>query len=423
MKLLRKTILNYFIYSVIVLIIAIPVFYFVIQRIVKEDIDEDLMATKEMLKPTISEALLNNTIDQLKFLDNDITISVSSYKKEFDSLTTIEIYDTITQELVPHRVLTSHVIVNGKPFLLQVKTSLVDNEDLIKSIVQVQIILLLFLLAGLFVINRSLSKRIWKPFYTTLDKLRNYKIEKHQSLDLAKSFINEFDDLNKSLEELTDRTHQSYLSQKEFAENASHELQTPLAVFQSKLELLMQTSFLNEEQAQLIGDLADASRRMARLNKTLVLLTKIENNQFSDKDQLSLNDVINKFIQLYQPQASQKQITVKSLLEEEVMLEANKTLIEILAGNLLANAIRHNYINGAIQIVLQSNILTIQNTGKLSALDDKKLFKRFQKESTDSNSIGLGLTIVKKICAIYQYSITYQFSNGLHTFSVVFNNS
>ncbi|HQS05911.1 MAG TPA: hypothetical protein PLT16_09775, partial [Daejeonella sp.] len=150
MKLLQKTIRSYFVYSVIILLVAIPVFYFVIQGIVREDVDEDLMNKKEILKPKIANALQQNSINQLNFLDHDITVSVSTSLKEFDTLTTIEIFDTVARELVPYRVLTSNVIINGKPCMLQVKTSLVDNDDLIQSIVKVQVILLLLLLAGLF---------------------------------------------------------------------------------------------------------------------------------------------------------------------------------------------------------------------------------------------------------------------------------
>ncbi|MBC7934504.1 MAG: HAMP domain-containing histidine kinase [Rhizobacter sp.] len=422
MKLLQKTIRNYFIYSVFILLVAIPLFYFSIQRIVREDVDDDLLATKEMLRPKISNALLNNAIDQLHFVDQNISISISTYTREFDSLLTVEIYDSVAKEIAPHRVLTSHFTVNGKPCFLKVKTSLVDNDELIKSIATVEVILLLLLLAGLFIINRNLSKRIWKPFYATLGKLRKYKVEKHEPLALSKSSVSEFNDLNTSLEELTDRTHNSYLSQKEFTENASHEMQSPLAVFQSKLELLMQTAPLNEEQAQLMGDLADASQRMTRLNKSLVLLTKIDNNQFAETENISVNKVLQIFIQQYQPQLYEKQIRITKAFQTEISSTANKALIEILIGNLLGNAIRHNYINGSIDLFIKQNTLIIQNTGKAVALDGQKIFQRFQKDSTDSNSTGLGLEIVKKICAIYNCIISYHFADNLHCFTVQFNN-
>ena len=420
MKLLQKTIRSYFIYSVIVLLVAIPVFYFVIQGIVREDVDEDLLNTKQMLKPIVADAILNNTIDQLQFLDHDITVSKSTENREFDTFSTVEIFDSLTKELVPHRVLTSHFSTNGSSCVLQIETSLVDNDELIESIVKVQIALLFLLITGLFIINRNLSKKVWMPFYVTLNKLRNYKVEMHEPLALSQTSITEFNDLNTSLQELTERTHQSYISQKEFTENASHEMQTPVAILQSKLELLMQTTPLSEEQAELMNDLADASRRMTRLNKSLVLLTKIENNQFADKENISLILYLEKFILQYQPQINEKQIVVEKEFTTEEVLYANASLIEVLISNLLGNAIRHNNVGGSIVIQLNPGELDIQNTGRQTALDEIKVFKRFQKESADSNSIGLGLEMVKKVCSIYQYSITYAFINYLHRFTVCF---
>ena len=420
MKLLQKTIRSYFIYSVIVLLVAIPVFYFVIQGIVREDVDEDLLNTKQMLKPIVADAILNNTIDQLQFLDHDITVSKSTENREFDTFSTVEIFDSLTKELVPHRVLTSHFSTNGSSCVLQIETSLVDNDELIESIVKVQIALLFLLITGLFIINRNLSKKVWMPFYVTLNKLRNYKVEMHEPLALSQTSITEFNDLNTSLQELTERTHQSYISQKEFTENASHEMQTPVAILQSKLELLMQTTPLSEEQAELMNDLADASRRMTRLNKSLVLLTKIENNQFADKENISLILYLEKFILQYQPQINEKQIVVEKEFTTEEVLYANASLIEVLISNLLGNAIRHNNVGGSIVIQLNPGELVIQNTGRQTALDEIKVFKRFQKESADSNSIGLGLEMVKKVCSIYQYSVTYAFINNLHRFKVCF---
>ena len=422
MKLLQKTIRSYFIYSVFILLVAIPIFYFVIQNIVTEDVDEELLYNKEMLKPKISDALKNNTISDLKFLDHDITISISPSTKEFDSLWTVIIYDSLSREMVPHRVLTSHFSVNNQLCMLEIKMSMVDRDELIESIVEVQIILLLLLLAGLFIINRNLSRRIWKPFYTSLYKLRKYKVEAHEPLTLEKSSIDEFDDLNTSLEELAERTHKSYISQKEFTENASHEMQTPLAIFQSKVELLMQTSPLNEEQAQLISDLGDASQRMTRLNRSLLLLTKIENNQFVELENVSLQKVITDFSEEYQPQADQKQINISMDFRSDVVLEANKSLIEVMIGNLLGNAIRHNHPGGSINIILEPELFTIINTGKGVAMEEDILFQRFQKDNPDSSGTGLGLEIVKQICNLYGFTIRYEYSEGAHAFIIRLNN-
>jgi signal transduction histidine kinase len=420
MRLLRKTIRGYILYSVFVLLVAIPVFYLAIKRIVKEDADEHLQTAKTILQPRITKAILDNTVTTLNFADPDIILLPSLNHTPSESFTNKEIYDSISGELVPYRILSDNFIVDGRPWLLQVRNSMLDSEDLIESIVKVQAILLLFLLAGLLLINRNLSRRIWRPFYTALDKLRQYKVDQHQPLDLVKSSINEFNDLNRSLDELTERVHTAYLNQKEFTENASHEMQTPLAIFQSKLELLMQTSPLDEEQAELIDDMANASQRMGKLNKSLILLTRIENLQFAETELILLAVILEKNIQQLQPQAEGKQITIRSDIQGNLLLEANRSLLEILVSNLLSNAIRHNFYAGTIEITLVKDRLIVANMGKPGSLDPKQIFRRFHKESVDAGSIGLGLEIVRQIGHLYGWTIEYAYKSGLHTFTVQF---
>lgn len=420
MRLLQKTIRSYILYSITTLLVAIPVFYLAIKTIVKEDADEHLQTTKTILQPRITKAILDNTITTLNFGGQDILLSPSNNHTPSETLSNKEVYDSLSRELVPYRVLSDNFIVNGQPWLLLVRNSMLDSDDLIESIVKVQVVLLLILLAGLLLINRQLSRKIWQPFYTALDKLRQYKVDQHQPLDLAKSSITEFNDLNKSLEELTERVHTTYLNQKEFTENASHEMQTPLAIFQSKLELLMQTSPLNEEQAELIDDMANASQRMGKLNKSLILLTRIENLQFAETELILLTAILEKNIQQLQPQADGKQITIRTDIQGNLLLEANRSLLEVLIGNLLSNAIRHNFYAGAIEITLVKDRLIIANMGKPFSLDSKQIFRRFHKENSDAASIGLGLEIVRQIGHLYGWTIEYSYNSGLHTFTVQF---
>jgi len=420
MRLLQKTIRSYIFYSVFILLVAIPVFYFSIKKIVKEDTDEHLQTTKSILLPRVKKAISNNTIGRLDFADQDIILSPSADTRTVESFINKDFYDSLSEETASYRVLMVNFMVNGRPYLLQLRNSMVDSDDLIESIVKVQIVLLLSLLAGLFLINRNQSRKIWQPFYIALEKLRQYKVEQHQPLDLAQSSINEFNDLNRSLEELTERVHTTYLTQKEFTENASHEIQTPLAIFQSKLELLMQTTPLNEEQAELIGDMANASQRMGKLNKSLILLTRIENLQFAETELILLAAILEKNIRQLQPQAEGKQITVQSDIQGNLLLKANRSLLEVLVSNLLSNAIRHNFYAGVIIVTLVKDKLIIENTGKLAVLDQDQIFRRFHKESTDANSIGLGLQIVRQISLLYGWTVEYTNKDGLHTFTVQF---
>jgi signal transduction histidine kinase len=284
----------------------------------------------------------------------------------------------------------------------------------------VQSLLLLLITAGLILINRSLSKRIWKPFYVTLRKLKNHKIESEEGLEFEKTPIDEFANLNQTISALTNRNRQVYLSQKEFTENAAHEMQTPLAVFQSKMELLMQTSPMSKEQADLISGLSDAGKRMNRLNKSLLLLAKMDNLQFQDKEPVDITEMVTRTIEHYHNAIMQKDIHLDRTLEGAVIFPTNRSLLEIMLANLLSNAIKHNNPSGKIFVLLDKKNLVFQNTGSPTALDQGKLFRRFQRQTTEINSIGLGLEIVKKICDLSGFQIEYAFKDNLHTFSIAF---
>jgi len=387
---------------------------------VVKHVDEDLLATKSRIIPQLRDEVLKHSRGNLNFFEYNIGFEKEDSSKNEDSIINTESGNPIGGEYFPGRLLTSHLILNQVSYRLQIRTSMIDKISLIKRIVLLLVILLFFLFIGLLFINRSLTKKIWLPFYKTLKNLSAYRVDRQPKLELGHTSVREFNDLNRAIEELANRDFQAYASQKEFAENASHEMQSPLAVFQSKLELLMQTTPLNEEQASLISDLANASKRMSRLNKSLILLTKIENNQFLEKESISVRDMLNKLMQQYEFQIKQKAISCRFMDNEDIQLDANRTVVEILLGNLLSNAIRHNYYEGKVQIRMNPGELVIQNTGRPFPLNTQKLFQRFQKESRDSSSLGLGLEIVQKICSINHYIVQYTYTDDMHNFSIKF---
>jgi signal transduction histidine kinase len=255
-----------------------------------------------------------------------------------------------------------------------------------------------------------------------LDKLKAYKIESGEKIQFAPTDIDEFRDLNQAIASLTARNQQAYFAQKEFTENASHEMQSPLAVIQGKTDLLMQTSPLTEEQAELISDLNVAAQRMNRLNRSLLLLSKIENRQFHEQDPVDMTDMLSRTLRQYGDALEQKHIlTTLNLSPQPVILTGNRSLLETLTGNLVANAIRHNREEGSLIIDLNAVSLQIRNSGKSAALETSKLFRRFQKQTADPNSTGLGLEIIKKICDLYRFKIEYRFENELHHFIIRFH--
>lgn len=420
MRLLSKTIRSYFVYSFIILLFTIPLFYFIIRGIVSRDADRSLIAQKDDIVRKLDRAVLFDPFDLLEALEPDINLLPSERIRQYDTLYTVNIYNPATQRITPYRVLSSNVVIRGRYYVIQLKSSLVNNEDLIQSIVLVEAILLILIGIGLVLINRRLSKQIWDPFYKSLAKLRNYRVESDDPVDFENTGIYEFNDLNKTIHDLTERNKMVYMSQKEFTENASHEMQTPLAVLQTKLELLMQTEPISEEQAAIISSLNDTSSRLSRLNRSLLLLTKIENNQYQEMEPVRVSEVCDKVIDLLASHASIQDIKIQKDYKNNPILNVNRSLFEILISNLLNNAIRYNFKGGLINVLVSEHKLVVENTGSDHIPDKDKIFDRFHKEGTNSQSIGLGLAIVKRICALYNFSVTYDYKEHLHTFTIHF---
>ena len=421
MKLLNKSISLYILYASVLLLIAVPVLYFSIQHRVVHEIDESLQEQKDK----IINKLQTDTANLSPWLQNIgpgiAFLRSAAHDNQQDKFYTTIIFEKISREKSPYRVLETTVSLKGKPYTLQIKSSLIDSQDLIESIVRIVGILLLMIIVGLVLINQVLSKNLWKSFYDTIQKLHGFKIEENEPLHFENTNITEFNELNNAINVLTSRNFEVYQSQKEFTENASHEMQTPLAVLQAKLDLLMQTKPLSQEQYELVSDLADVNQRMGRLNKSLLLLTKIENNQFTETAPVSIKEVLEKLVEQYRFGAEQKNISIQNNFTGDISVNANRMLIEIMLGNLLSNAVKHNFVNGTIVIEGNNEEVIFINTAKAEILNADKIFQRFHKQTTDRSSIGLGLQIAQKIASNYQYAISYRFHNQHHQFSLCFS--
>jgi signal transduction histidine kinase len=267
-------------------------------------------------------------------------------------------------------------------------------------------------------INQRLSKKIWLPFYSALEGMKKYELSNHRPIEPMPTKIDEFNELRNAIINLTEKNYGAYQKQKEFIENASHEMQTPLAVFQGKIDLLMQTQPLSEEQATLISAMEQVNVRLSKLNKSLLLLSKIDNNQFPNTEPVNLQMLVRHAVDQFRTNAEFRKITVHEEYADAVYINANRSLIEILVSNLLSNAIRYNKDGGDLFVHLHGNDLVIQNAGATRPLVGDRIFERFYKSGGNSESIGLGLAIVKEICDLYKFKIEYHFSGSAHQFTV-----
>lgn len=393
-------------------------FYYITERLYIDETDETLVLHKnEFLKyslPTLTTAEIPNWN---KYNRN---VKIETFRNTGDTLFYNSYYDTLDAETEPYRELNASIIINGNPYTYSARINLVETEDLMESIAILFLVIISMLLVGLFIITKRLSLSIWKPFYQTLNQIERFEIDKSNQPQLIETDIEEFKRLNQSIEKLIEKNTSIYHSQREFIENAAHELQTPLAIFQAKIDTFIQGSDFTQEQYNILISLNDSVSRLNRLNKNLLLLSKIENDNYSNKQTISFNDVIEKHLDFFTEQAEAKNLIIKTELGKTVSVKSNPVLAEILMSNLFLNAIKHNINDGQILISLSNGSLTFLNTGQPQPLVADKLFNRFSKSNPSEQGNGLGLAIIKKIADLNNWTVSYTFTDNLHSFSIAF---
>lgn len=272
---------------------------------------------------------------------------------------------------------------------------------------------------ALFITMRFTTKRLWQPFDDTLKKVEQFNLAKSDIPKFIDTNIREFTSLNRSLEQLMRKDKETYRIQKEFTENASHELQTPIAIIRSKLDLLMQEN-LNEKEMNIVSDLYNMTKRMEHLNRNLLLLAKIENKQYTSLQNIDIAVVVAESLPLYE--TLQNDATLQLIDQrtyKSIKTQANPILLECLLKNLIVNAIRHSMSGGEILIEINNNGLAVSNAAADNkSLDDKNLFNRFHSENNRQKGNGLGLAIVKAICDFHHWNVKYDFKEGRHIFTV-----
>jgi len=318
----------------------------------------------------------------------------------------------------PGRGLITNVTVNGIHYKVFIVESSVETDDLIQIIFGITIGVILILLAILFMVNKLVLSRIWQPFYSILEQLKSFNVSNKAEIIPQRSTIEEFTELNNAVLTMSSRVKSEYNDLKAFTENASHELLTPLAIINSKLDTLVQTDSFSERQSALLNDLYTSVSRLTRLNQAMLLLSRIENQLIPGTEPVELDELINdNIIQLHELYTDKDIRLTVNLVHKT--LNANKYLIEVLVSNLLINAIRHNVSKGEIAIMLTDEKLVVENTGIPQDLSGQNIFKRFNK-SAGSEGSGLGLTISNQICENYGFRLSYAYKQNKHAFMVNF---
>ena len=320
-------------------------------------------------------------------------------------------------EIERYRCLKKIIYIHHVPYIFTVETNIEESQETVAAIAIITIFFFVLIVIGLLFLNKKLSASIWKPFRNTLDSLKTFNLNKQTKIEFDVTDITEFVELNQSLQTLIEHTVSVYKTQKEFTENASHELQTPLAILKNKLDILLQTEDLTEKQYQIAEEMNRALTRSSRINKNLLLLAKIDNNQFDNSETIQFDALLIQSMEMVQEHFEQKNITVNKHIEPNVKVNGNSSLTEVLINNLILNAIRHTPSEGSIAVKLTASMFEIANSGT-QQLNTDLLFKRFSKLSSDNSGSGLGLAIISEICKFHHWTIHYRFENQLHIFSV-----
>lgn len=418
MKLLTKTNLNFLSISLFIFLFGIIAFYYLLRQQIDTNTNIELEKKKNNILMQFDSLKFTGRIQQR--YDEKILITPVGQATGEASYSDTLIYDQAAQKKIIFRQLGFYFDHHGQNYYVRIFKSLEETDNLIIRIFFIMTALVFIIIISLLIMNRRASLNAWKVFYDTIDKIKSYDLNARQSFTLKHSDVKEFDEMNRVLQSMINKIEDDYVNLKEYTENASHEIQTPLAIIIAKMEVLMQSGELNEYQFKEVSDAYMASIRLSRLNNTLILLSKIENRQFPESKNIEPYKLIDLQLENLEDLIASKKLDVKKHYTFDLSVQMNPYLAEILFSNLIKNAIRHNVEGGKLVIGIEKGGVEISNTGSKQKIDSDTLFKRFQKSSSSSESLGLGLSIVKKICEVYGFQINYAYKNEMHCIKVSF---
>jgi signal transduction histidine kinase len=415
MRLFTRTNLYYIFFSMIAFLVGGVIFYHILIRIFNDRIEEDLQTEKLLIQHEISH--FDSMPDYQSVYGHLLQIKLSDHPRKYlERLQDTVMFDMKLEDFRLYRHLrVESTTEDGKGYIVNLFKPLDNRKMLTKDIIFSMIILFLILLGFLIFMNNVIIRRVWIPFYRTLGALNRYNLNSSAPLLLSRTDIREFRLLNETLYKMSEKILQDYQNLKEFNENASHELQTPLAVIKSKLDILIQHEQMDESQMNLVHSIYEATTRMSRLNQGLLLISRIQNNQYNVTEEINFAILLDNALEHFGEMTDLQSIRVTKKYIVPMVIHMNRTLAEVLVNNLVSNAIRHNIQNGTIHITMNLKTFSITNSGPSLHVDPILLFERFRKSDDRMESIGLGLSIVQKICSLYQLTASYNYNDELHT--------
>jgi len=388
--------------------------YLTIKKVIYKQIDNSLITEKTIIEDQIKQS---DTIPDFEAaLGHQIEVKLMNYHlRSYQAIKDTDIYDPKTDSFMPFRYLFYSGNTNEKKgFVITIFRTISEKNELLQDIGIYLFFLFFSLLLISILINYLIARNLWRPFYDSVKIAGRFDIQSDTPLNLPGTDINEFNQLNEIFDNMTRKMRDDYLNLKEFSENASHEIQTPLAVIRSKTDLLMQQKNLKKDSINLVKSINEATTRLFKLNQGLLLISKISNQVFHEKKMVSLKRIVENGLENYKEIMELKNIRISIDGKDEALVEMNEVLAEVLISNLLSNAVRFNINGGFIKCHIDNKFITLTNTGLSMTNNPEDLFRRFHKNSENPQSVGLGLSIVRKITESYGMLITYTCSDNIH---------
>lgn len=409
MKFLTKINRNLFLQLTIILFFVSIGGYFILHAIIFEDAKESLLEKEFLIQKQLSET------GEVPNLYPIIEVNEISRRKIQEAIfKEILIKNELEDEWEVYIEYSNEIEVDGRYYSVKMRQLTFETEDLILglSLSLFFLLLIVFTISGF--ITQRLNKTVWKAFEQNLHAIENFNFKESLPLALQKTDIDEFDRLSAVLDILTEKLTTDYNVLKEFTENASHEIQTPIAIVLLNLEEILQKD-IDEEVFKKVVASINALKRLSSLNQSLILLAKIDNRQYVGNKELNISELIKRKLIEFSPLIDARKITVHLEEKNPFIAKLHNHLAEILINNLISNAVNHNFNGGEIQISINEKHIKICNTGEAGNLTQETIFDRFSK--ADSKSFGLGLAIVKKICDNNKLNIQY-YKDEKHCFEI-----
>jgi len=410
-SLIKKTSKAFLLTGFVLTILSSIALYFYTKNLLQNEVEEELYSTEARVEAVLN---LNRQLFSLPPVIEVKSVQNLLPKVLKDTI----IYDPSQDEMELFRELSTYKELNNEYYHITVRTLVVESEDILMAIVLSNITIFVIAFVFLFYFNTTRNLRLWKPFFDNLEQMKTFSLTTKDPITLSDSEVIEFSELKDQIMLFTNKVRDDYESLKQFTEDVSHEMQTPLAIIQAKIDNIINEHEINDKQFEQVTSIQKDIQRLKQLNKRITTLTKIDNNQFTNIETIDLTDLIDEKIESF------KELQFVNLVhnsKKKLFVSMDVYLADMLINNLLSNAIKHSKNKEEITLVTMDNRLVISNFGEEALVHPENLFLRFYRESRANQSTGLGLAIVKKICDLYGFKISYQFEVDHHVFSIDFS--